>query len=582
MSGDPSDRLRARLRHSRRVTAAAVALLALAGVGLVAALTGQFGFALGALLPTALAAGSLQRDDTRLLVAAVGTLLVVAGLFWAPLFQGLVYAVGVVYVASLYWLVVGLLLAAVGATLWLRMPERVGGAALGLVALGVLVAMLGTVLVGPTMSNVYANEQMADEVLGTAEQLESLPESDEARPRIAPLTVSKTRAQNTLQYPRYRLGTCDVTFLDQTPHWSCPLVPDGTVNSWTQRQIGAVYVNQSSFEKDIRIDDDSSFQTGLGMLLTDSVHWQLRRHDYWNRYGEPFVVPHGDESFIAVPYTDHRVEYKLFPVPQPYTVPEFGGVKLVAENGSVTDLSPTAARNHPALNGTNGEQNIYPYSLARFQVKSISYQHGVVNTLISHRDQIELADVPGQGNDQPFVVPTEEGVRYFLAVEPWGDASGVYQIWDLDAQTGEMRYLQLDRDSSLRGPRKAVDAVMADPALARLNDVDAVEPIPVVSDGTLYWTIRVVPESASSITYIAFFNAETDQVTLARSTRAVNAFIAGNRRMPDNGTAGPDGEEPDDGLTIVIQRPDGSTETITVPEGSNVTIAVPERNGTAG
>jgi hypothetical protein len=114
---------------------------------------------------------------------------------------------------------------------------------------------------------------------------------------------------------------------------------------------------------------------------------------------------------------------------------------------------------------------------------------------------------------------------------------------------------------------------MGSPEIAPLNEVVGVEPTPLVRDGDLYWMVRVVPQSSSTITYVSFFNAETEEITHVETTNDVKAFLRGTEEIDSGGETG---EEQDDetetGLVIGIEYPDGSTENITVEEGSSITI----------
>jgi hypothetical protein len=557
----------------------------------------------GALVACAVVAVFLRYLGGRLTSQLAKVAVVTAGLLgfaWLmPAFQGLVYTVVVTNPGGFQWLLLSLLVAA---PIFLTGRATAGdgfsvsGEAFegtdikfdgfetsfsgwGLLGVGILcLGLIGFVFVGPVLGNTYAAEGMADRVQASATAIDQPPESVAQRSRIVPQGVASNWVENSLQYPRYTASGGDITYIDGTPHWSYSLSPDGAVNTLTRKQRGAVYVNQSSIQKDILIHDDQEFRYGQGVAVTDSYRWQVATDSFLHDYREPFVVPHRNESYLVVPYVSHEWEFRATPVPQLYSVPQFGGVKIIDQSGNIETVPADQTQDHPVLAG----QNYYPYSLARFKIKSMAYKNGILNTIVGHKGQIELADVPGDGNSQPFTIPTEEGPTYLLATEPWGKANGVFQIWTLDAQTGRMQYTQFDQQNALRGPRKAVESIMATPELSRLNDVQAVEPIPVVRDGTLYWQARIIPDSSARITYVAFFNADTEDVTVVETTGQVQAFLSGGS-VQTNDTESPEtGDETDGcGLQIVVEYPDGSTETMCVPEGSGVTVTEGTNRSTA-
>jgi len=575
-------------------TTAAVAMVAtVLGVVLPTALTGSILPLVLGLVGMAACTYALLGKDYGVYAALAGVLLFFVGgfAFWYPWWQGIAYALAFKNPGGLQWLVVGVLAAVVIALLKLMTRTDDSGYSSSTETTGwayvagffLVFAAVGFLFVGPMVSGMYAQEHMANQVQSNAGTLEELPNSDQNRSRIAPEAVSRNWATNSLQYPQYNLEGGDITYINGTPHWSYSLSPDGMVNSFTLQQRGAVYVNQSSMSKDMTIQDDQKFRYGQGVALTDAYDWQLAKHDYAADYRDPFVVPHEGKSTMAVPYVEHNWEFRLTPIPQFYAVPEFGGVKTIEQDGSIEDLSPEEAQNSEVL---GEEQNYYPYSLARFKVESMAYKNGIVNTWFGHEGQIEVPGVPGQGNDQPFTVPTEDdGIQYFVATEPWGNANGVLEVWTIDAQTGDMAVKEYDGQSTQRGARKAVDSVMATERVSRLgDDMNAVEPIPVVVDGQLYWQVRIVPDSSSRITLVGFFNADTEETALVETTGQVNAFLAGEQPTTGNqsdDTGDSDSESASDcAFNIVVEYPDGTTETTCVPDGGSVTVE--EGNSTSG
>jgi len=232
-----------------------------------------------------------------------------------------------------------------------------------------------------------------------------------------------------------------------------------------------------------------------------------------------------------VPYT--TPDFHWFPVP--YTTPEWGGVALLDAEGTIETLSPTEARGHPALR----EQKLYPFSLAREKVAATKYRNGIVNTFSvigSHRGEIELADVPGEGNEQPFFVLSQDGPRYVVAVEPYGDAQGLREVWTVNPRTGG--YERYTPNESLVGARKATDFVRQDADLSRLSwgSFRPAEPVPVVVDGRLWWEVRIVPNDGSGVSYVAFVNARTTDVRAFSTTEGVERFLRSNASV--SGTVG--------------------------------------------
>lgn len=575
-------------------------------VGLAASIVGFLGVlvpsllepnlvaSIGAVASLILIAVGHHRDRDALIGVGILGVLLTGFYMWAPMWHTVFY--GAIYKApgALQWLVVGALIALGGMAL--GGYRKANGAAdtgklpVALFFGGAVIAVVGFLFIGWFVGGIYAQEDMADRVNSSVEETDHLSETTVGQHRALPEAVASNYARNSLQTPRYELEGGDITVINGTPHWSYSLAPDGGYNSWRIQQDGAVYVRMNTQDKDVDVER-GEFTTGQGMVLFDNYEWQLKRNDYNHEYKEPFIVPHDDELYMAVPYVDYNHEVRFTPLPQVYSVPEFGGVKVIDQDGNIEDLSPQEAQEDPRLEG----QNFYPYDLAEYRVNSMQYQHGALNKWFTHEDQLELADVPGQGNGQPFTVMTEEGMRYFVAAEPYGeDTHGVYQVWEIDARTGEMSRLTYSPDNTLLGPAKATRFVRQEhPNFDWVSsgedgngNVEVSEPLPLVANGSLYWQTFVVPTDSAGVSQVSFVNAETGTVTSVQTDGEIRAFLEGT--VDDGGTdsgsddgsgesndsdeSGQDDAESTGELIITVEYPDGTTETITVPEGATVSV----------
>lgn len=347
---------------------------------------------------------------------------------------------------------------------------------------------------------------------------------DSENPRILPQQVSDRFAQNTLQFPRHRLGVADITMRDGTPFWSYPLMPEGGVNRFVVDQKGAVFVDMTNSSRNLEtIEFDMN--PGVGMALWRDYMWSLRKDKYWAEHKDPIMIPFNDELYIATPY----IEYELRVLPFLHTVPKWGGVALNNPDGSVTHLSPEEARNSEVLEG----QRLYPFDLSYMQTNSRRFINGIVNFLFFHEDQLEIASITNHINDQPFFVPTQEGLKYFIAVEPYGDSAGIYQIWHFDARTGEIEVYSVHQDEAMLGPNRAADYVRRASPMIDWNRLIPAEPLPVVVDDKLYWMLRVIPRDGSGIAYTAFVDASSTNVLAFESDRDIIDFIRGDLSEDD-------------------------------------------------
>ncbi|MEF8857155.1 MAG: hypothetical protein V5A16_07020 [Haloplanus sp.] len=483
-------------------------------------------------------------------------LAVFAAIAWyvRPWLHGVVYAVYTTPIIPVAVLVAGVVVYALR-----QRTDAIGPQA-------VLTVFLLVLVVGSGVTGLLAGERLGKSTLDASTEADTLSETDSQMPRVVPKSVAARYASNTLNFPQYRITGSDVTVDGGTPYWSYALAPDGTYNYFTKQQHGTVLIDMTQQNAEVRTVTDD-LERGIGTAFYNNYRFELlKRGEYLVDYGDPFMVVNEGDQYIAVPYTTPTFHW----TPLPYTTPEWGGVALIDSDGNVEDLTPKEARQHPALE----EQKLYPFELTRRKVAATKYRRGIVNTFTSHEDEIEVAPVPGAGNDQPFLVFTDDGPEYIVAVEPYGDAQGLKEIWTVDTRTGEYEVYTPDR--SLFGARKATDYVRQAARTTDWNRFNPSEPLPVVVDDQLYWQIRVVPGDSSGIAYIAFVNARSSDVREVSATRDVVAFLDGDTgAIDDAGTA--DDRQP----TLIVQRvaPNG-TVVGTLEVYGNESVRVVQGNAT--
>ncbi len=479
----------------------------------------------------------------RAVLAALAVLLALVAWFVRPLLHGLIYGL-----YSTPVLVVPIVLAVVSGVLYSRLAPsgttienfdgEGGDAEVTPFRVAVLVLFLTAFVVSP-VANVVAGATMSDQTLDRTVEVDALANVDADKPRIVPRAVAERYASNTLNRPQYRAAGTDISVVNGTPYWAAPLAPDGLFNYLTLGQGGTVLVDMTTQQANVRtVDGDVA--KGVGTAFFRNYRWHLlKTGTYLANYGDPKMVVDDGEQYIAVPYT--QPEFHLAPLP--HTTPQWGGVALIDSEGNVETLSPEAAANNSVLEG----QALYPETLARQRVAATKYRNGIVNTFTSHEGEIEVAPVPGENNDQPFYVLTEDGPKYVVAVEPYGQAQGLREVWTIGGQSGE--YEVYRPEDSLFGPQKAADLVRQSATETDWDRFSPAEPILTVIDDREYWQVRVVPEDNSGIAYVAFVDARTSDVREFDNTPEIRQFLRGE--TPAEG-----GEEPAEGRTpsLVVQR----------------------------
>jgi len=443
-----------------------------------------------------------------------------------------------------------------------------------LIMSGIPILFLPLLIIGAPLSMAFEMQELSNTVEKNSNTLDKLPDIDPEKPRVLPKSVAQEYGSNSLQTPRYSLGSADIAISDKgEPYWSMGKEPDGVYNRFALRQEGAAFVDMTTQEKKIRYTDDL-MSKGLGMGVTDNIMWHLKKQRYWIEYEDPVNIEHEGKNYIAVPYKDFNFHLTSSVA---YTTPEWSGIALIDPEGNTQFLDREEAGNNKILE----DQRLYPYDLAKKKVSSLAYKHGIINAWFTHRDQLEVADVPGTNNDQPFTILTEEGVKLFVAAEPFGEAQGLFQLWTIDAKTGEYSVLELNRSEALLGANKATNYVRKANSKVnwadRSSDQNTVqtgfkpsEPIPFVVNDRFYWQVRVVPLDSAGIAFTSFVDARSGDVINAETDRQITEFLQ-NENIEDGSVNRTETTQSSDGVwSIVLIENDEVVDRIEVTENQSV------------
>ncbi|MFW6036185.1 MAG: hypothetical protein ACOCRZ_08025 [Halothermotrichaceae bacterium] len=349
----------------------------------------------------------------------------------------------------------------------------------------------------------------------------TLPESSQDL-RLMPYEVAQRYAKDSLQLSQYKLGTENIALIDDNLSWIFPLVPDGLVIKFLRQNKGIAYIDANKQERN---SDHlwKDMEIGEGMQIRDNLYWNVYRQRYFIKTDDTYYLTDGEEIYTVLAAIEYSFKFRMGLL---YTVPEFAGVFLVDTAGNIDFLSEEEAQNHSLL----ANNRIFPEKLSREYIKAYEYIHGISNRLFIHEDQIQIQDVQSPGsqvNKQPYLINTEEGLKWFISTEPYGASHGVFKVFIIDAVTGEIEVFHLPEDQTLTGPVRAVDYVRRSNPVVDWNRFNSVEPIPFIREGRLYWKLAVIPSDAAGIAYQAFVAADTNEVFELYQDDDVFAFIQG-------------------------------------------------------
>lgn len=544
-----------------------------------------------------------NRGVLALTAAKVAFLAVLAGVvyYWRPLFHGFAYAIRYnppVTIALGTTIVVGVLV-------FLAPPldensvetktTAVGSWFVIVLVIGVCVAFAGSFV---------GDKEHATQTMERSDAVETLPEMDADNPRITPRVVADKQTRGSVSYRKYQLGTSDIVRGDNgSLVWSYAAEPEGLRNSIVEEQDGVVTAELTTMsDRDIRtVRTDMKYGEGMTVGSTNdslienrNVRWKILKGDYWVKHyddARPFI--NDGEPYLYYPKTGHDVDW----LPLPHRTVTWEGGALVHANGTIEHLSPEEARNHEVLEG----QPLFPYYNTEERLTDIGYRNGIINAMIEHEDQVERADVPdGAGNSQPFVIDIEDGpISYSTAMEPYGeDTRALDEVWFTNSRTGNFTVYSSGSEN-LIGPERAMgiargtDTQTGWASNSEGGNFRAVEPIPVVIDGELWWHIKVVPISGTDVTRNILVHASADDGRTAelRSTDEVTSFLDGENvsdvatNESDNAAGGETAPGGDDtAYVVVVRNEDGEViDTIPIEDGESVSVEMSEAvsNGTA-
>lgn len=510
-----------------------------------------------------------------ILIALVGILILTTVVFTFKYLQLLGYWIFIANPSFLQWTLVAILIG----SLRLITSDPLYKSILLIVAVGVFIIMALTI--GPLFGTIYSQQDIANtnEENFVNNTDVNFPSPDPNHTRILPRDVADEHASSTLSYPRYSTGSSDPVFYNGSYHWSLPLEPDTIGETIFGNQNGAVFVNMEDSGRDIKTVEQS-FDCGMGQLLTDEYDYQFRLEHLsaQQETDTAFTFYHEGELHIAQSYIEHDWRWETTPIPQFYGVPEYGGTMVMDTDCNVQDMSPEEVVESDMFT----MQNTYPYDMAEYRVNSMKLKKGPLNKWFFGEDVPQIASTGSGSNSQPFTVPTEDGLEYYVITEPRGSGQGIYQLYQFDALSGELDIIEFN--DTLIGPERATDLVRTENPNVNWVSGDSgtskvIEPIPVFNDGELIWQTKVVPEDSIGITFTSFVNAQTEEVTNFYDDKQIVSFIKNGdiegienpaNDTNDNGTSSP---SDDNTVVIAIINDNGTVvDTIQVPENNTIEI----------
>jgi len=345
-------------------------------------------------------------------------------------------------------------------------------------------------------------------------QLDALPETTEIR--YLPMPVAERYGANKIQDPTHSLGDMDPLDTGTGTSWVAPRVPTGIWNSLTGQTDGFMIVNSDGSVDTIH----QTMRYGEGMIITDNITWPLWKIHYTVDLPEFYYLRIDEEVLTIAPYIAYRFEF-------PVNVPYWGGVFVVHPDGQIEDLTPQAAVEDPRFEG----QRLFPEELARRIGEAWAFRSGITNAWFTHVDQTEVPNISYEANQMPYLLPTAEGPKWFIGMEPYGPAYSIFKVLFVDAHDGSLQLYELPAESGMISPNQAGNYVKAAFPTYKWGDESgnlvAIEPRPLIKAGVLYWQMSITTNSHAGVTGTALVNAKNTDVIYFKDESELQRFMAG-------------------------------------------------------
>lgn len=356
-------------------------------------------------------------------------------------------------------------------------------------------------------------------------EVAQLPQLDLSSFRVVPYAVARYWAEASFTSPTHRPGSyVFLGYVNGTPIWEIPIVPEPGFNYFTKKMAGYVAVWGNSFTPR-REKIDATFTYGIDHFhdIGWAAYIKAGLWGYKLSLEDAYIVGSGGTYWLAIPV----IGWGLSLI---YALPTVEGVLLASQDGHIEFLPAARAVDDPRLQGVP----LVPESLARWYVEKLNYRRGIINALTYHRDMFQLKD-PSVYNRQPWLLRDDEGNLWWVfAAEPWGKGGGVNRIFLVNARSPEIKVYEYRTpgDMLLVGPVRAVEQARAALPEYDWERFEAEEPIPFTLDGKLYWRVAIIPREASTIDKLIIVDARTGETYVVGDDATLARFLASGQPQP--------------------------------------------------
>lgn len=328
--------------------------------------------------------------------------------------------------------------------------------------------------------------------------------------RIIPLYTAHTYGLDRIQVPTHTIYLEDsyLYYNGSEPVYNWIIEPEGFINSITKKPKGLVLVYGDKYPPHVVIVR-KELKYGLRNMYFKGVYFDsLDRQAKMRSIGKEILLDENIEKvynghiYIIIPViTWERSTIYSIPIPDSYII--------VDDKGDIRTETYKEALGDPLFKGIP----LIPEKVARSWVEIYNYHNGFTEYYF-HHNHYKIPDI-GE-NPQPYLTISKNGTLYWsFVVEPSGDTYSVRHIIYINARSHTLKpkLIIYTPNETLIGVSKVESYVQSQHPNYDWNKLKVVEPIPTVTNDTIYWKLSVITNDYRGLVAIDLVNAKTSKIT---------------------------------------------------------------------
>ena len=326
--------------------------------------------------------------------------------------------------------------------------------------------------------------------------------------RLLPLYTAYIYGVDRIQSPTHTIVRDDsyIYYDNRTPIYNWIIEPEGFWNSLTKKPSGVLLVDGDKYPPNVTVINHplkySFNKRYFKLLFFDTLQRQGKLHGIGGKvlFDENVEVLYKGKIYTVIPVIKWKrgVLWNLA-IPWKYIV--------ISEGGKITVKTFNEAKKDPLFK----KIPLLPEEVAREWVGIYRYHRGFVEYYF-HHNYYEIRDVGD--NRQPYLTVSNDNKMYWVFIaEPAGKTYSVKYVIYIPADQSNPTINLYKPSTLLIGVSKVVSYVKSAHPRFDWSTLKIVEPIPTVTNNTIYWTVKIITKDDRGLVAVDLINAKTSKVT---------------------------------------------------------------------